>query len=186
MSSDTFPAFVTEKLASIEQLLDRIETLDESHARFQTERELLLDHLKTDVDVFQEQPHLLDGKLRPLISKLTDCVLRHAKTSKVKVDLAFAAAYLLTKARGFKIVFRHLPHEVQHMAPVMSLLSSQDPKDSSNWETKYMLLLWLAILCLIPMDLKCFDGPDVDVPLSLRFVLMLSPPLTHSSLVFYL
>lgn len=27
-----------------------------------------------------------------------------------------------------------------------------------TWETRYMLLLWLSIICLIPFDLARFDG----------------------------
>lgn len=27
-----------------------------------------------------------------------------------------------------------------------------------TWETRYMLLLWLSMICLIPFDLARFDG----------------------------
>ncbi|KAG7242810.1 hypothetical protein INR49_018065 [Caranx melampygus] len=50
------------------------------------------------------------------------------------------------------------PHEVADVQPVLDLLSRQDPKDSETWETRYMLLLWLSMTCLIPFDLSRLDG----------------------------
>lgn len=32
-----------------------------------------------------------------------------------------------------------------------------------TWETRYMLLLWLSMICLIPFDLARFDGNLVSV-----------------------
>lgn len=31
-----------------------------------------------------------------------------------------------------------------------------------TWETRYILLLWLAIVCIIPFDLKKLDGASVN------------------------
>uniref|UniRef100_A0A672ZPH9 Tubulin-specific chaperone D n=2 Tax=Sphaeramia orbicularis TaxID=375764 RepID=A0A672ZPH9_9TELE len=50
------------------------------------------------------------------------------------------------------------PHEVADVQPVLDLLSRQDPKDTETWETRYMLLLWLSMTCLIPFDLSRLDG----------------------------
>ncbi|TMS15155.1 Tubulin-specific chaperone D [Larimichthys crocea] len=50
------------------------------------------------------------------------------------------------------------PHEVADVQPVLDLLSRQDPTDSETWETRYMLLLWLSMTCLIPFDLYRLDG----------------------------
>ena len=32
------------------------------------------------------------------------------------------------------------------------------PDPSQIWETRYMLLLWLSMTCLIPFDLSRLDG----------------------------
>lgn len=32
-----------------------------------------------------------------------------------------------------------------------------------TWETRYMLLLWLSMICLIPFDLARFDGNLVSL-----------------------
>jgi hypothetical protein len=31
-------------------------------------------------------------------------------------------------------------------------------KDTDNWQTRYMLLVWLSIVCMVPFDLHRFDG----------------------------
>ncbi|XP_077183678.1 tubulin-specific chaperone D isoform X2 [Paroedura picta] len=38
------------------------------------------------------------------------------------------------------------------------MLVRQNPKDYETWETRYMLLLWLSVTCLIPFDLARLDG----------------------------
>ncbi|CAJ1075190.1 tubulin-specific chaperone D [Xyrichtys novacula] len=59
---------------------------------------------------------------------------------------------------GYKIFMQMFPHEVADVQPVLDLLSRQDPKDTETWETRYMLLLWLSMTCLIPFDLYRLDG----------------------------
>ncbi|KAI4896654.1 hypothetical protein NFI96_012703, partial [Prochilodus magdalenae] len=64
----------------------------------------------------------------------------------------------LGKVRGYKIFMQLFPHEVADVQPVLDLLCRQDPKDTETWETRYMLLLWLSMTCLIPFDLSRLDG----------------------------
>ena len=40
----------------------------------------------------------------------------------------------------------------------MYLLKQQNNKDYETWETRYVLLLWLNILCLIPFDICSLDS----------------------------
>lgn len=115
-------------------------------------------NFKTHVDFFQEQPHLLDSKLQPLTVILVNLVIKYKDSNKDKRDLSFAILYLLTKVRGFKKVVHFLPHEVQHLHIVMSIIEREDADDSSNWESKYMLLLWLSVLVMIPLNMERFDA----------------------------
>ena len=76
-------------------------------------------------------------------------------------DLIHASSSFAThiiKVRGFKVVVRHLPHEVKYMEAVLQLLEKQ--KNSQNWETRYVLVLWLSILVLIPFHLSRFDSHE--------------------------
>ena len=40
----------------------------------------------------------------------------------------------------------------------MRLLGCLDSKDFGNWETRYILMLWLCILCIIPFDICSMDS----------------------------
>lgn len=50
------------------------------------------------------------------------------------------------------------PHEVSHIEACMRLLRIQDCMDFGNWETRYILMLWLCILCIIPFDICSMDS----------------------------
>ena len=36
----------------------------------------------------------------------------------------------------------------------LSLAQAQDPADTGSWETRYILLLWLSIIAMIPFDIS--------------------------------
>ena len=61
------------------------------------------------------------------------------------------------KMRGHKRIVQYLPHETSDLEPVISLLEQQNPNDNDLWPTRYMLLIWLSIVCMIPFDLTRFD-----------------------------
>lgn len=68
--------------------------------------------------------------------------------------------HLLAKLRGYKRIVQYLSHETSDLEPVIGLLEQQDPKDVDLWPTRYMLLIWLSIVCMIPFDLNRFDSSD--------------------------
>ncbi|XP_042371136.1 tubulin-specific chaperone D-like [Plectropomus leopardus] len=106
---------------------------------------------------YQEQPHLLDPHLEWMLNMILEFV-RSEKSPPSLVHLSFKFLYVICKVRGYKIFMQLFPHEVADVQPVLDLLSRQDPKDSETWETRYMLLLWLSMTCLIPFDLYRLDG----------------------------
>ncbi|KAG8006910.1 Tubulin-specific chaperone D [Nibea albiflora] len=106
---------------------------------------------------YQEQPHLLDPHLEWMVNMILDFV-RSEKSSPSLVHLSFRFLYIICKVRGYKVFMQLFPHEVADVQPVLDLLSRQDPTDSETWETRYMLLLWLSMTCLIPFDLYRLDG----------------------------
>ncbi|XP_040918865.1 tubulin-specific chaperone D isoform X1 [Toxotes jaculatrix] len=106
---------------------------------------------------YQEQPHLLDPHLEWMLNIILDFV-RSEKSPPSLVHLGFKFLYIICKVRGYKVFMQLFPHEVADVQPVLDLLSRQDPKDSETWETRYMLLLWLSMTCLIPFDLSRLDG----------------------------
>uniref|UniRef100_A0A2K5F6I2 Tubulin-specific chaperone D n=1 Tax=Aotus nancymaae TaxID=37293 RepID=A0A2K5F6I2_AOTNA len=78
----------------------------------------------------------------------------------------------LGKNKSYKIFLRLFPHEVADMEPVLDLVANQNPKDHETWETRYILLLWLSVTCLIPFDFSRLDGNLVTQPGQTRMSIM--------------
>ncbi|POW16356.1 hypothetical protein PSTT_01484 [Puccinia striiformis] len=79
--------------------------------------------------------------------------------------------YFIVKVRGYKTIVRFFPHQVQDLSIVIStfglVLPKSDEKgpnkivetfsDATLWHFRYILLLWLSLICMIPFDLSRFD-----------------------------
>lgn len=109
------------------------------------------------MDRYQEQPHLLDPHLEWMLNLLLEFI-RSETSPQLLVHLSFKFLYIISKVRGYKQFMQLFPHEVSDLQPVLDLLCQQDPKDTTTWETRYILLLWLSMTCLIPFDLSRLDG----------------------------
>ncbi|XP_077110688.1 tubulin-specific chaperone D [Ranitomeya variabilis] len=120
-------------------------------------REVCTQRFIVIMDAYQEQPHLLDPHLQWMLDLLLD-VVRDRSSPPVLVHLAFKFLYIISKVRGYKIFLRLFPHEVVDVHPVLEMISVQNPADHETWETRYTLLLWLSMTCLIPFDLSRLDG----------------------------
>ncbi|NWV39827.1 TBCD protein, partial [Grantiella picta] len=125
-------------------------------------REMAVERFVGIMDKYQEQPHLLDRHLEGMMNSLLD-IVRDSESPPPLVHLAFKFLYIITKVRGYKRFLPLFPHEVRDLQPVLDMLAKQNPRDPETWETRYMLLLWLSMICLIPFDLARFDGNLVSV-----------------------
>ncbi|KAM4691322.1 tubulin-specific chaperone D [Rhinophrynus dorsalis] len=120
-------------------------------------REVCTQRFIVIMDRYQEQPHLLDPHLEWMLNLLLE-IIQDKSSPPVLFHLAFKFLYIISKVRGYKIFLRLFPHEVADVQPVLGMISEQNPKDHETWETRYMLLLWLSMTCLIPFDLSRLDG----------------------------
>ncbi|XP_013917093.1 PREDICTED: tubulin-specific chaperone D-like [Thamnophis sirtalis] len=120
-------------------------------------QEQVLEKFKVIMNKYQEQPHLLDPHLEWMLNLLLD-IIRHEASPPLLIHLAFQFLYIISKVRGYKTLLRLFPHEVADVQPVLDMLVAQNPKEYETWETRYMLLLWLSVTCLIPFDLARLDG----------------------------
>ncbi|NWS87721.1 TBCD protein, partial [Toxostoma redivivum] len=120
-------------------------------------REMAVERFIGIMDKYQEQPHLLDRHLEGMMNSLLE-IVRDSGSPPPLVHLAFKFLYIITKVRGYKRFLPLFPHEVRDLQPVLDMLAKQNPRDPETWETRYMLLLWLSMICLIPFDLARFDG----------------------------
>ncbi|XP_063219855.1 tubulin-specific chaperone D [Bacillus rossius redtenbacheri] len=105
---------------------------------------------------FQEQPHLLDGHLEMVLTKLVSVVM-NPRSNKIRIE-AFKYLHTVMKVRGYKRVVRYLSHEVTYLEPIMKILESADV-ELECWQAYYVLLVWLSILVLTPFPMSHFDSP---------------------------
>ncbi|KAI9099501.1 tubulin folding cofactor D C terminal-domain-containing protein [Phlyctochytrium arcticum] len=79
----------------------------------------------------------------------------------------FRYIYHVHKVRGPKIVVKLLTHEVANLEPLVAFVElcheaaeerDQESAETVSWETRYVLLLWLSLLCMIPFDLRKVDS----------------------------
>lgn len=61
-----------------------------------------------------------------------------------------------------KILVRYFPHEIADLSIVLDymLLPNSLTQDSTQWALRYVILLWLSLICMIPFDLEQFDEPE--------------------------
>lgn len=135
------------------------------------------DRLFVILNKYQEQPLLISAALQEMIDPLTATLLsiiekldRSQTTTSDAVVNPLASInmthfhqvckviQLICKVRGYKHVNKLLPHEVNQLELCLYLLKQQNNKDYETWETRYVLLLWLNILCLIPFDICSLDS----------------------------
>lgn len=142
-----------------EQLIKLIDNIPQ-HVKELREKEKSFEQFLFIVDTYQEQPHLIDPFLSQIFDKLIDLIKQNMETTTndAVINEAFKYMHCLTKMRGFKKIVQYLPHEINDLEPVLNLLDKQDMKDSDTWYTRYMLLVWLSIICMIPFDLIRFDA----------------------------
>lgn len=118
-------------------------------------------------DTYQEQPHLIDPFLSEIFDKLIEIVKGCMKNevseeSNDIINECFKYMHSLAKMRGYKKIVQYLPHEICDFEPVLKLLERQNMRDVYSWQTRFLLLLWLSIICMVPFDLDRFDAIGQD------------------------
>ncbi|KAJ3002241.1 hypothetical protein HKX48_002419, partial [Thoreauomyces humboldtii] len=179
-------AEVDALLAKVSPILDTLESTLRSHLHASTpgcayvgpvishDVEVTFYSIRRILDMYQEQPHLLDPHLERLVQPTMDrlkiiSTLLYENPREDLVAVTEAAVrsmgpfnglvYHITKVRGHKTVVKFFPHEVADLEPALFVLESLDGSNGSHlWETRYLLLLWLSLLSMIPFDLQTVDS----------------------------
>ncbi|KAJ7670233.1 TBCD protein [Mycena rosella] len=124
------------------------------------------------LDEYQEQAHLLDPFLEQLVSPVVECIKRHAAvvaqssantqdiTNPARIDRVALLLYSYVKSRGYKTIIRFFPHEIADLALARACMGGV-AREPRQWALRYAVLLWLALICMIPFDLAQFDE-DAD------------------------
>lgn len=130
--------------------------------------QMVKDRICHILEKYQEQPALLDVVIQPMVYRImqsvqsyVSCILK-TRDEEYKVMDEFhqiiCIIYLLTKVRGHETVSSFFPNEVKILEPLLFYLVTQRENDKLLWETKYVLLLWLSIVVLVPFDLISIDS----------------------------
>ena len=159
-NDDASASYFVEKV----QVLVCIESL--CSAGWEASFDSSFDYLTLTLGKYQEQPTLLSSSLCEMVTPLTQQILELLKVGDVvgqspslrHLHAVCKVLHLISRVRGFKHVVKLFPHEVSNLEPCLTLLREQDRKDYSNWETRYVFLMWLCILCLIPFDICSMDS----------------------------
>ena len=140
------------------------------------------------LSLYQEQAHLLDPHLEGIVAPIMAVVRTTLRAwHEGRVDALDAVGgsgpaaafgvqayadpvlhrqlqvvYALTKTRGYKRIIKLLPHEVADVEPVVQALVCHDAGEHGTWETRYVLLLWLSILVLMPFPLDTLDSSALN------------------------
>ncbi|ODQ54812.1 hypothetical protein SAICODRAFT_69989 [Saitoella complicata NRRL Y-17804] len=123
----------------------------------QEEREV--DKMLEGLNLFQEQPHLLDPFLPDLITPITDLLTPLILSTAVlqsRAERLCKILYTYSKLRSHKIITTFLPPDVYLLEPLLSHLSSD--LIQYTWQARYVLLLWAGLVFMAPFDLQTIDS----------------------------
>lgn len=81
----------------------------------------------------------------------------HIKNSESAVFCidAFTDASFLSKVRLF-------PHEVDDLGILLSIFENTSTLQAASWELRYILLLWLSLVALLPFSFASIDHREHD------------------------
>ncbi|KZT40598.1 ARM repeat-containing protein [Sistotremastrum suecicum HHB10207 ss-3] len=129
---------------------------------------LLLKKMNTILSDYQEQPYLLDPYLEcmvvPPIEHLKNACFVHVNDPvrplcSERFERLSSLIYECIKC------LRFFPHQVVDIPVALGFMhSSGSPvQEATQWPLRYIVLLWLGLVCMIPFDLKRFDSPGTDI-----------------------
>ncbi|KAI6114406.1 TBCD protein [Pisolithus sp. B1] len=128
----------------------------------------LMRKLTTILGEYQEQSYLLDPYLENLVVPVAECLRVHARTrtsdpasksSIVRLGRLAELLYNYIKLRGYKTITSFFPHEIADVTIAIEFMRLPDgpSAEPSQWTLRYVVLLWLSLVCRIPFDLDQFD-----------------------------
>ncbi|KAJ7644104.1 TBCD protein [Roridomyces roridus] len=121
----------------------------------------LFRRLSDILDEYQEQAYLLDPFLEQLVGPVVAAVKHHAQNNPQnadpgRIERVGMLLYSYVKSRGYKTIIRFFPHEIADLAIARACMDGV-ASDQCQWALRYVVLLWLALICMIPFDLAQFD-----------------------------
>ncbi|ORY54682.1 ARM repeat-containing protein, partial [Neocallimastix californiae] len=154
----------------------------------------IISQLRMFILPYLEQPYLLDPYLEklilPVIEKLrTDIRIIFQSDNQVELlknyknrNYLYQYLYLLTNVRGYKTILKFFSHEVSDLESTINFLILNINNSSySSWETKYILLIWLSLIFMIPFDIKNVDSSEDNEESLINKIMRISKELMNSA-----
>jgi tubulin-specific chaperone D len=123
-----------------------------------------LERFLTILDTYQEKPQLLDPVLGSIISPIVDQLLNimlEKRYDQIEPkNHLFKILYRISKTRGHKVIVKFFTHEASHLEPAIDFYEhiSSQTHFARFWEMRFMSLLWISLICMIPFDLERIDS----------------------------
>ncbi|KAJ2503722.1 hypothetical protein GGH96_000062 [Coemansia sp. RSA 1972] len=166
----------TEFLHSLDEVTTSASNVDSWALSDAPEEETrLIREMKKTLDVYQEQPTCLDPHLECIVGRLMavvqeyvyafhDSIDKPESLAVTRMDGIFDLLYTLCKVRGYKVILRFFPHGVTDVEPVFATLWRFSVDfEASTWPARYVLLIWLSLLAMIPFDIESIDSGTADL-----------------------
>ncbi|KAF8510075.1 TBCD protein [Hysterangium stoloniferum] len=133
---------------------------------------LLLNKLIIILEEYHEQAYLLDPFLERMVTPIVEVFKTHAAEyiatytagnkpmySPERLTRLTVLLYTFIKCRGRKTIVNFFPHQVADLSIALDYLIIPDgpAQSTSQWPLRYIVLLWLSLICMIPFDLVKFD-----------------------------
>ncbi|KIL67806.1 hypothetical protein M378DRAFT_191353 [Amanita muscaria Koide BX008] len=115
---------------------------------------------------YHEQSYLLDPYLENLVTPVAERMRHYARLYALNeqfpnyLSSKFARIadllYAYINFRGYKTIVRFFPHEISDLTIALDcMLKLSD--GHTEWPLRYVMLIWLYLICMIPFDLSQFD-----------------------------
>ncbi|CAJ0577645.1 unnamed protein product, partial [Mesorhabditis spiculigera] len=155
------------------------------------EHEKLHERFKQLLEVYAEQPSLLDPLIPPTVEHLTSLVDLQSSPEDgrgLSRTSGFALVLLdtLIKIRGYKFVLKFFPHQITYLILLINALEAYNRADLAGRVPFHLLertslIYWLSMVCKNPFDFSRLDAPDAIGTTLSRILNVASPFLTSTT-----
>ncbi|KNE70443.1 hypothetical protein AMAG_14573 [Allomyces macrogynus ATCC 38327] len=159
---DTFFKEADEVHAAIKQLLATSLEFEGDKDKFM-KTWVIVSPLNKTLSRYQMMPQLLDSHLEAMIKPVIAHIREYYFPDPSRLDDAlFLFLRAVANVRGPKKIIKFFSHEVSDLEGVLRLLNSVNRKDMMAWSMRYVLLLWLSFVVMIPFPITRLDKGDFE------------------------
>ncbi|KAF8827676.1 hypothetical protein HHX47_DHR4000188 [Lentinula edodes] len=166
-----------EEFSETQTALLQMDLTKEPSKDEQVEDHTLYQKLVNTLDEYQEQSYLLDPYLEKLVTPVVERLRSHAKEFlsdrshrgsdfrmwRLSMLLQSVSESLAQSGRMLSdSLVRFFPHEVADLWIVLGYLDAENScaQNPEQWALRYVLLLWLSLVCMLPFHLSQFDESE--------------------------